>query len=84
MQALWINPGYPEFIPGINFSLTNKNLFTISIILYFQKKILLNAGILPKVVFNPKLLNNPLATCSLINLDLLLSYPALDFICLFL
>ena len=35
-----------------------------------------NRGILHKVVFNPKLLNNPLGTRSLINLDFLQSNTA--------
>ena len=35
-----------------------------------------NRGIFLIPVFNPKLLNNPLALCSLINLDFLLSHTA--------
>ena len=36
-QALYGKPGYLKCIVGMNISSANKNLFTISLILYFQK-----------------------------------------------
>ena len=56
----------------MNLSPANKNLFTKSFILYLYNKGGPNKGIRLKRVFIPKLLNNPLASCSLINLDFLL------------
>ena len=52
------------------------NLFLISFILYIQNKVSPNIGILLKGVLRPKLLNNPFASCFLINLDFLLRYIA--------
>ena len=36
-QALYGKPGYLKCIVGMNISSANKNLFTISLILYLQK-----------------------------------------------
>ena len=41
----------------------NKDSFTVSLILYIVNKIL-QTGILLKGIFNPKLLNNTLASCT--------------------
>ena len=54
----------------------NKNLFTILFILYLQNKIFPNNGILLNEVLIAKLLNNPLASSVLINLNFLLSHNA--------
>ena len=60
-------------ILGINLSPTNKNLLIISFIyIHIQNKILPSIGILLNGVLTPNLLNNPFASCLLINLDLLL------------
>ena len=75
-QALYVNLGCLKFISGINLFHANKNLFTISFILnlvltclVLLKEMEPTKGILLKGVFIPKLLNNPLASCSLINFD---------------
>ena len=56
---------------GINVSPPNKNLLTILLILYLENKIPPNSRILLEIVFNPNLLNNLLASCSLTNLEFL-------------
>ena len=69
LKVLLVNPGYLKFIPGINLSLANEKLFTISFILYLCE-ILPIRGIMLKGELD--LNNNPLASCSLINLNILL------------
>ena len=80
-QALYVNPGCLKFIWGINVSLGNKNLLTISFILYLVLTCLIlpkqrgpAEGIWLKGFFIPKVLNNQLASCCLINLDFLLPH----------
>ena len=58
-------------ISGINLSPANKNLSTISFILYTQNKTFIK-GILLNGVLIPKLLNNPFVSCSFTNLDFLI------------
>ena len=60
----------------MNFSLVNKTLLVILFILYLQNKREPTKRTLLKVVFNPKLLNNPLVSRSLINLDFLVMHTA--------
>ena len=50
-----------KWIYCMNLSSANKNLFTVSFILYLQNKTLPNTGILLKGFFNSKLPNNPVA-----------------------
>ena len=57
----------------MNLSPANKNVFPVLFILY---KLSHNHGVLLKDIFDPKLLNNLLVSCRLINLDFLLSYIA--------
>ena len=67
--------GCLKCISGINLSPTNKNVITISfIIICIQNKISPSTGILLNGVLMPKLLNNPFASCFLINLDFLLPH----------
>ena len=82
-QALYVNPSYLSFgclsspcILGMNLSPANKNLFIILFILYSQNKIESNIGIWLKDVFILVPLNNPLASCSLINFYFLLPQTA--------
>ena len=57
----------------------NNNLLTISFTLYIQNKISPNRVLLLKRVCSPKLLNDPLTSSSLINLDFLqLHTPLFD------
>ena len=76
LYVLYLNPGCLKCISCTNLSPENKNLITISLILYSWNKREINKGILLESVFIPKPLNNPLASCSLINLDFLLSQTA--------
>ena len=71
-QALKVNPGHLKCISGISLFPANKNLFIILFILYLWNKIGPSKGIWLKGVFIPKLLSNPLASYSWINLDFLL------------
>ena len=85
-RALIVNPGCLKCISGKNLSPANKNLLSISLILYLgltyllllrQKTLLLllrgaTKGILLKGVFISKLLNNLLVSCCLRNFDFLL------------
>ena len=59
-----------------NLSLANKNLLTISFILYTESKISPNNRILLNRVLRPILLYVPLASCFLINLNFLLRHRA--------
>ena len=52
----------------------NKSMFTISFIFYLSNKISPNRVILLKGAFNPMLLNNSLAFCSLTNINFSLSH----------
>ena len=68
---------------GMNQSSANKNLFAISFILYLVLTYLIllkqkepTKDILLKGLFTLKLLCNPVASCSLINFDFLLSHTA--------
>ena len=61
---------------GIKLLPASKNLFTISFILYTQKNISPNNGILLNRVLRPKLLNSPFASCSFKNLDFLIPQSA--------
>ena len=83
LKALFVNPGYLKCISGINLSPANKNMFTISFILYLLLTCLILSKqkgafslILLKGFFIPKLLNNPLASCCLISFHFLLSHFA--------
>ena len=58
----------------MSISPANKKLFTVSIILYIYSKISPDKGILLKGAFDPKLLNNLLASCYLMNLNILLTF----------
>ena len=82
-QALFVNPGCLKCISGINLYPAIKKMFTISFFQYLVLTCLMllnnlgpTKGILLKGVFIPKLLNNPLASCCLINFDYLLSHTA--------
>ena len=70
--AVYVSPGCFKSIFNINLSSVNKNLFFISVILYFSNK----RGPSVKGLLIPKLLNNLLACCSLINIDFLLLHFA--------
>ena len=70
-QTLYVNPGCFKCFFGTDLSPANKNLFTISLILYSQSKRGPLKGILLKDVFTPKLLTNSPASCSLINFNFL-------------
>ena len=83
LQVLYVNPSYLKCISDINSSPANKNLFTTSFILYLvltcsylSNKRGATKSILLKGVFIPKLLNNPLVSCSLINFYFVLSHTA--------
>ena len=77
-QALYVNPDIIKCISVINLSTTNKNVFTISFILWSSNKIGPTKLILLKGVFIPRLLNYPVASCSSINVGFLLQ-PMVDF-----
>ena len=70
-QAWYVNPDCLKCISGKSLSPANKKLFTISFILYYWHKRGPTKAISLKAVFIPKLPNNPLASSSLINFDLL-------------
>ena len=78
----YVNMGCLKCISGINLSPANKNLFTISSILYVVLTWLIwnkrgpTKWILLTGVFVPKPLKNRLASCSLINLGFLLTHSA--------
>ena len=67
-QALYVNPGCLKCISGVNLSLANKNLFTISFILYLYKLLLIR-----RILLKDELGTNckPLASCPLINVKFL-------------
>ena len=75
-QTLDVNLSCLKCISDISLLPANKNLLTISFILYFQNKRGPTKGIVLKRIFIPKLLNNPLAFYCLINFDFLLSHTA--------
>ena len=79
-QTLYVNPSCLKCISGTNLSPANKNLFTITFTLQFFKKIFAIAKSLRISTFNhyfpANLFNNSLASCSLINIDFLLSFIA--------
>ena len=77
---------FSKCISGMNLYPANKSLFVISFILYLQNEIGATKGIWLKSDFKllsyflsyyiPKLLDNPLVSCFLMNLDFLLSHTA--------
>ena len=74
--ALSENLGCLKCISGMNLSHANKTLLTISFILCLQNKRRPTKVILLKFVCIPKLLSNPLASCSLRSLDFIALHSA--------
>ena len=74
-QVLHVNSGCLKCLSDINLSLAIRSLFTIAFILYFQKKIFAMFESLRIGTFvTVNLHNNILASCSLINFNVLLSH----------
>ena len=74
-QALYVNPGCLQCSSRKNLSSSNTHLFVISFILYSYNKRGPTKGIWRRWI-SPKLLINPLASCSFLNFDFLQSHTA--------